>query len=266
MTIARRLLILLSIPLVTLVGLGVFMKIRLDQVEERGRFVAEKQITSLKVAATITQTFEEMRADARSLLLAENSDARSEPLKGFERRKAELARLVRQYEDTLTSDERDRRLTTEVRERTREWVAGAEHALALAAAGDKKAGVTHLTVTLAPLGAQVGSLMSEWLQHNEELASEAGAATVVTIQKATRALLIAVLVAVALSGVLGFATYRRIVRPLHALERSVESIARGDFDQEVPFTGAADETGALARSVEILKGGRVRVRTREETT
>jgi hypothetical protein len=32
MTIARRLLILLSIPLATLLGLGVFMKIRLDQI------------------------------------------------------------------------------------------------------------------------------------------------------------------------------------------------------------------------------------------
>jgi signal transduction histidine kinase/DNA-binding response OmpR family regulator/HPt (histidine-containing phosphotransfer) domain-containing protein/HAMP domain-containing protein len=255
MTIARRLLILLSIPLVALVGLGVFMKIRLDQIEERGRFVAETQITSLKVAATIMQTFEDLRADVRSLLLVDDPGARSEPLKGFERRKAELGRLVRQYEDTLVSDERDRRLTAEVRERTREWVAGAEHAMALTAAGDRKAGVTHLTRTLAPLGAQVGSLMSEWLQHNEALASEAGAAAVVTIQKATRALLIAVVVALALSGALGFATYRRIVRPLHALGQSVESIAKGDFDQEVPFTREADETGALARSVDILKGG-----------
>jgi signal transduction histidine kinase/DNA-binding response OmpR family regulator/HPt (histidine-containing phosphotransfer) domain-containing protein/HAMP domain-containing protein len=253
MTIARRLLILLSIPLVTLVGLGVFMKIRLDQIEERGRFVAEKQIASLKVAAEIMQTFEEMRADVRSLLL-EDSGARSAPQEAFERRKAEIARLVRHYEDTLTVDDRDSRLVAEVRERTREWVAGAEQVMALAA-GDRKTAMTHLTRAVTPLGDQVGALLAEWLHYNEGLATQAGAATVVTIQKATRALLIAVVVALALSGALGFLTYRRIVRPLHALGRSVESIAQGHFDQPVPFTGAADETGTLARSVEVLKGG-----------
>ena len=43
------------------------MKVQLDQIEERSRFVAETQITSLKMVASIMQTFEEMRADVREL-------------------------------------------------------------------------------------------------------------------------------------------------------------------------------------------------------
>ena len=88
MTIARRLLILLSIPLLTLVGLGIFMKMRLDQIEESGRFVAEKQISSLKVAATILHTFEDLRADARGYLLADDAEVRSARLKGFQSNRA----------------------------------------------------------------------------------------------------------------------------------------------------------------------------------
>jgi signal transduction histidine kinase/DNA-binding response OmpR family regulator/HPt (histidine-containing phosphotransfer) domain-containing protein/CHASE3 domain sensor protein len=255
MTIAKRLLILLSIPLATLVGLGVFMKVRLDQIEERGRFVAETQIASLKIAATILQTFQDLRADARSYLLADNPDAQYKQLEGFERKRLEVTKLIRQYEDGLVSDDRDRRLTAEVRQRTGEWIAGAEHAMSLATGGDQKGAVQHLTRTLAPLGEQVGTLMAEWMRHNEELATQAGQATVVAIQKATRALLIAVVVAVILTGALGFITYRRIVTPLHALEHSVETIAKGDYAQSVPFTSATDETGALARSVEVLKDG-----------
>jgi two-component system sensor histidine kinase/response regulator len=38
----------------------------------------------------------------------------------------------------------------------------------------------------------------------------------------------------------------------------VESIAGGDYTREVPFTGAEDETGDLARSVEILKRSAMR--------
>ena len=255
MTIAKRLLILLSIPLATLVGLGVFMKVRLDQIEERGRFVAETQIASLKVAATILQTYQDLRSDARSYLLADNPDAQYKQLEGFERKRLEVTTLIRQYEDGLVAGDRDRRLTAEVRQRMGEWISGAEHAMSLATGGDQKGAVQHMTRTLAPLGQQVGTLMAEWMHHNEGLATAAGQATVIAIQKATRALLIAVVVAVVLTGALGLVTYRRIVTPLHALQHSVETIAKGDYDQAVPFTSATDETGALARSVEVLKGG-----------
>src|SRR5262249_51163955 len=145
-------LILLSIPLATLIGLGVFMKVRLDQIEERGRFVAETQISSLKVAAAVMQTFQELRSDARSYLLGDNPNAQFKELEGFERKKLEIPKLIRQYEDSLVSDDRDRRLTAEVRQRAGEWIAGADQAISLATGGDQKGAVAHLTQTLAPLG------------------------------------------------------------------------------------------------------------------
>ena len=43
--------------------------------------------------------------------------------------------------------------------------------------------------------------------------------------------------------------------PIRALETSVKSIAAGHYTEEVPFTGAADETGSLARSIQVLKQG-----------
>src|SRR5207249_9591299 len=92
MTIAKRLLLLLSIPLATLVGLGVFTKMELDRIDERGRFVAETQISSLAVAATIIQTFSDLRADARSYLLVDDAKSRSELQTAVERRKTEVAR------------------------------------------------------------------------------------------------------------------------------------------------------------------------------
>ncbi|MBK9967630.1 MAG: hypothetical protein IPP07_23245 [Holophagales bacterium] len=35
----------------------------------------------------------------------------------------------------------------------------------------------------------------------------------------------------------------------------METIAAGDYSKSVPFTGPPDETGALARSIDVLKGG-----------
>ena len=50
-------------------------------------------------------------------------------------------------------------------------------------------------------------------------------------------------------------TFRRIVRPIQALDGSVRAIAAGDYGKEVPFTRATDETGSLARSIDVLKQG-----------
>ena len=62
-------------------------------------------------------------------------------------------------------------------------------------------------------------------------------------------------VALLLTGVLGFLTFRRIANPIQALERSVRTIAAGDYTKAVPFTTSSDETGGLARSIEVLKSG-----------
>ena len=40
-----------------------------------------------------------------------------------------------------------------------------------------------------------------------------------------------------------------------ALDASLSRIAAGEYDKAVPFTDATDETGGLARSVDVLKQG-----------
>src|SRR5262249_5355175 len=45
------------------------------------------------------------------------------------------------------------------------------------------------------------------------------------------------------------------VNPIQSLERSVKTVAAGDYSQSVPFTTSTDETGGLARSIEVLKHG-----------
>ena len=43
MTIAKRLIILLTVPLAALVGLGIFTRLQLAQIEAHSRFVAESR-------------------------------------------------------------------------------------------------------------------------------------------------------------------------------------------------------------------------------
>ena len=81
MTITKRLIILVAVPLLALIGLGIFTRVQLAGIEMRTRFVAETQIGSLAVLGNISRTFAELRVSSRGYLLrgdkAEQEQARS---------------------------------------------------------------------------------------------------------------------------------------------------------------------------------------------
>ena len=98
MTIAKRLILLLAVPLLALVGLGVFSRLQLTAIETRSRFVAELQVPSLAALGNISRTFTELRVLVRNHLLATSEAERSSIRSTFEREEVELGRLLDQYE------------------------------------------------------------------------------------------------------------------------------------------------------------------------
>ena len=63
MTIARRLLVLLSIPLVILGALGVISWMQLREIRAYSSSVAEKQVRSLATVGYISRSMVEVRVD-----------------------------------------------------------------------------------------------------------------------------------------------------------------------------------------------------------
>ncbi|HVM48470.1 MAG TPA: response regulator [Candidatus Acidoferrum sp.] len=255
MTIARRVTILLAIPLAALLGLGVFMRLQFADLESRTRFVSETQIPSLAALGNISRDVETMRVALRSDLLASDAAQQQKAKAAFGAAEADVSRLLAQYGDSLVAGDRDRRLMNDYRALTREYVAGANQVMELAAAGRRAEAVDLLNGSLALTGNQLSQTSAEWIQHNEELALKAGNGALQAISESRWKMLLANSAAVLITAALGFLTLRTIVRPIHALERSVKTIAGGDYTAEVPFTTATDETGGLARSIHILKQG-----------
>ena len=255
MTIARRLIILVAIPILVLMGLGIFNRVGLAGIEKRSRFVAETQVGSLAALGNISRSFAELRVNVRSHLLSSDKAEQAKSLAAFQAGKADFTQLLREYEDTLISDEKDRRLLNEYRDLSDQYIVGAEKVMSLADTGGRDEALTMLFGPLAELSVRLGKVSSEWIRHNEQLATAAGRDAIASIEAMRRRMLVAVGLALAFSGVLGWLTFRRIVNPIRALQTSVESIAHGDYAQQVPFTKASDETGALARSVDVLKQG-----------
>jgi signal transduction histidine kinase/CheY-like chemotaxis protein/CHASE3 domain sensor protein len=255
MTIARRLSLLLAIPILALVGIGFFVANQVARIEKQSQFMA-LQVESLAVLGNISRCSTEARVGLRNYLLAQNKEEQDRAEALIRENHAELTRLLAVYSDTLISDEKDRRLSAEYGDFSREWLAEVYKVIAMAAEGRRADAVTDVfTGPLLELGVRSNNVLKEWIQHNETLATTTRKSTLAAIDDSRRNLLIALGVAMLLTGILGFLTFRGIVRPIQALRTSVESIAAGDYGQAVPFTEATDETGGLARSIDVLKQG-----------
>ncbi len=255
MTIAKRLIVLLAVPILALVGLGVFTRLQLRAIEEHSRFVAESRIVALATLGNLSRTFEELRVNMRSELLASDDRRRNEAHREFEASTRELDRLLRTYADRLVVDDEGRRLLDEYRRSSREWIAGARQTMAIADSGHNDEAMAYFNGTVADLGVSMSKVSDEWIAYEQRAATEAGQEALDVIERYRWQVFVANLVALLVTGVLGLITFRRIVAPIRALESSVRTIAAGEYDKPVPFTTATDEAGALARSIDVLKGG-----------
>jgi signal transduction histidine kinase/CheY-like chemotaxis protein/HPt (histidine-containing phosphotransfer) domain-containing protein/HAMP domain-containing protein len=255
MTIARRLIVLLAVPLAALVGLGVFTRLQLEQIEARSRFVAESRIVALAKLGNLSRTFAELRVNLRSHLLATTEAQRAAARALFDEDELEVNRLIQEYADGLILGDKDRRLLNEYQSASREWIAGAKQIMSLADEGRGAEALALFNGSIAELGLRLSKVSNEWIAHDQEAATAAGKESVAAIERFQRRMLVANLTALLLASLLGFLTFRRIVTPIQALEASVKTIAAGDYQKAVPFVGATDETGGLARSIDVLKQG-----------
>ena len=260
MTIARRLMLLMAVPLVAFVGFGFFVRAQIDKVETSSRFVGDTQVPSLVALTQILSRFEEARLSLRTHLLAAGDEPRAEAAAALLKNQEELNRLLAGYMTTLISSDEDRRLCATFQDLARQWSVEAGRLVRLTAQGHRGEAMKGMSSgAMADFGVRAGLVMRDWLNLNEHLATAASQASLRAVQDARRNLLFALGVVLALSAILGLVTYRRIVHPVRGLQKSVEAIAAGDYVHPVPFTQASDETGALARSIAVLKEGAARM-------
>jgi signal transduction histidine kinase/CheY-like chemotaxis protein/HPt (histidine-containing phosphotransfer) domain-containing protein len=256
MTIAKRLILMLAIPLIALAGLGYFVTNQITRIESLSRFVVDSQIESLATLGSISRCSSDMRVAIRNILLTEDiaEQGRAETL--LRQSQSELTGLLSRYGDALISSEKDRRLFIDYRDVVREWSAEAEKLVSLKKTRLREEALKEFfNGPFDKLGRNFSNVLNEWIAHNESLATDAGKAALAAERDSRRNLLIAVGLTMILSSLLGLFTFRRIVLPVRALQTSVETITAGNYMNTVPFTQATDETGALARSIDVLKRG-----------
>jgi PAS domain S-box-containing protein len=254
-TIGKRLIVLVAVPLVALLVFGIFARLRLAEIEDRSRFVAEDQLGSVAALGRIVGSFAELRVSVRNSLLAADQAERAAARAAFDQNDRTLAESLQQYGESFLGDARDRQFLSRFQDRNRQYLVESRQVLTLAEEARDDEAVARFRSTVVPTGVALTGIADEWIQYNEHLGTTAAGAAIESIRRTRSQILAVNLVALGLTALIGLFTFRRIVMPIQALERSVKTLAAGDYTQSVPFTGARDETGGLARSVEILKHG-----------
>src|SRR6266403_783624 len=173
MTIARRFILLLAVPLLVLVGLGIFTWSQLSDIEARSRFVAGSQVRSLAALGNISRSFAELRINLRSHLLATTPGQRTAARAAFDEDEKALDTLLRQYEDSFISGGRDVRLFGDYRASSRDYIIEAKRVMSLAEDGQRDEALTHFYRLGAEVGARLSKASTEWIQWNEDLGTRA---------------------------------------------------------------------------------------------
>src|SRR5256885_1102362 len=163
MTIARRLIILVAVPLLILVALGVLVWVQLTGVQTRVRYAAQTQVQSLAALGNISRTFAELRTDIRSHILARDKHEQEHAGESFDRHESELTRLLDNYADALVSDNKDQRLLTDYRSLSAQWIAGARNSMSESLAGRREQATELLQGHILEIGLRLGSVSSEWV-------------------------------------------------------------------------------------------------------
>ncbi len=255
MKIATRLLTLLAVPLLALVALGIFTALAVGDIESRSRFVAESRIMALATLGNLSRAFAELRVNVRSHMLATTDAARAEARAAFDEDAREVERLLAEYADDLISSEKERLMLVEFQTLSREYVDGARRVMQEVDSGRRDQALVSFETTIGETGRRLSGVSNAWIAHDQASAIEAGKASVASIERFQRRTLVFAVLALLVTGALGTLTLRRIVSPIRALDASVNAIADGDYTLAVPFIDAKDETGGLARSVDVLKRG-----------
>lgn len=174
MNIAKRLVLLVAVPLAALAGLGVLTRYQLERIEQRARFAAESRIHALATVGRLSRAQSDLRLNVWSYALATTATERADRSTAFTRAEAEFTRLLQLYADSLVFSDEGRVLLASYQRIGPEWIREARRAMALADQGRQAESIATLNGPVSELGRSLNATANQWIRNNEELGATAG--------------------------------------------------------------------------------------------
>jgi signal transduction histidine kinase/CheY-like chemotaxis protein/HPt (histidine-containing phosphotransfer) domain-containing protein/HAMP domain-containing protein len=205
--------------------------------------------------ATITQIVQDLgiiNLGVQRSLVMTGQDERAIVQKDFTKASQEALDLLADYEAGELVPRR--RLANEkFRAYLEELIRQTAEVFALEAAGEEADALAAYEDYFAVLNSKIDASVHDWLDFNTAETAERARLMEKEISEAHTQLVLASLAQMLLCGFIACQTYRNVVGPIQSLQQSVESITAGNYTHPVSRLAASDETGQLAREVDVLR-------------
>ncbi|MBT0669972.1 methyl-accepting chemotaxis protein [Novosphingobium profundi] len=215
-------------------------------------YSSDNTVPSLAVMGDIAQA----QATAR-ILISQHilADTRGETQRIDGELAAAIARTDKAFQeyDTLVSDAREAKLFADLKASWREWKVELQPVRAVSLVLRNDEATRLYNGALKSIGYRLDKQVDDEFAYNVEIGNEAGNKGKATVASSFDWIVgLLVLIGLACVSVLAL-LYNRVIRPLAALTRAMEEMARGNLDTAVPGREGRDEIGAIARALEAIK-------------
>ncbi|MBU1174805.1 MAG: HAMP domain-containing protein, partial [Alphaproteobacteria bacterium] len=114
--------------------------------------------------------------------------------------------------------------------------------------------------TLEVLGPKIASTASGIVEENNTIQAELGERSTSDIQNTTMTTLVVSAIALAVGALSAFFVSGLISRPILGMTATMNTMAKGEYDLDVPAQDRKDEIGLMAKAVEVFRRNGIRVR------
>ncbi|MCI4679714.1 methyl-accepting chemotaxis protein [Rhodoblastus acidophilus] len=264
LSIRTKILIAFSSMFVALAALGALAMTRMAGMAEQSATIRNDWMPAGKKIGSLRKAVNHYHLAETEALLAIASNTGAEGIE--DAMAAAAAQVEKSYNDfkpLIVAGSETARLMADF---GREWPAYRQAALdtVMSARGGNLAGAMN---AYADADANANARIVDLLNHNIALNDKGGADAAEEVEKGYRngrwLLLLGIGASVALGALMSAGLVFGMVAPLLQATNALDRLARGDLDVDVDGAARRDEIGALARGLEIFKGGMRRARELE---
>lgn len=252
LSIAQRLTLLLSLPLMILVVAGISHWQITGALVSRVDFLADNVSQGFVQLSHFSDTFSDLRETVAELQSTLSGDRRSVLVERHRIQLQDAKAQLRTYVTELVADDHDRRLALNCTEAFDAWSQASTRAISQATADATSPAAGLEGVSDAATDAVQESL-DALVSYNRAMAESTQTNVAAAGVSAKRQTIGTLLIYCLVSLMVGVWAVRNVIRPIGSLAASVMTISQGDYSQNVPFLATRHETGDLARSINLLR-------------
>ena len=247
-SVAQRITLTLTVALLMLIGVGSYALWGLGAAQTRFEYVQENTVPSVKVLNEASLAVQRLRVAVRDHVLAENDEEKTDAEKRVQELRLVIEKDLARYEKELISDDVDKRMVQTDRQSFARYIVSADAVLTKSRASDMR-GVHILLTPNGDFNSTARALVADLAAHvefNWKLAEDLRQTNRADYNTAKLVQISAILLALAVTGALGFLLVSEIRTRMNRLSGMMNEVSQAlDFTTRIPIK-RMDELGTSA--------------------